>query len=141
MMKDKRGVHMKVQELCDCFATADPLKEMSVLQKDEDQEEAALKWIALAVLHGINANAEKITLSRPKDGKVRVTAEYRQAELPGPGPEIGGRIMEAVRQMTDLEGEKGKSPLVVGVRDGSVEMEVKLKSKEGGESITLKFPK
>ena len=42
-MKDKHSLHLKVQELCDCFATADPLKEMSLLEKDDDRTEAALK--------------------------------------------------------------------------------------------------
>jgi hypothetical protein len=39
-----------------------------------------------------------------------------------------------------LEGEKGKTPLAVGIRDGNIEMNVKLKEEEGGESVTLKFP-
>jgi hypothetical protein len=49
-MKEKRNVHLKVQELCDCYATNDPLKEMSVVQNGSDKEEAALKWLALAAL-------------------------------------------------------------------------------------------
>jgi hypothetical protein len=139
-MKDKHSLHLKVQELCDCFATTDPLKEMSVLEKDEDKDEAALKWLALAILHGINANAKKISISRSRDGKVKVMSEYRKVDLPNPGSEIGGKIIEAVRGITHLEGEKGKTPLAVGIRDGSIEMNVKLKKEEGGESVTLKFP-
>ena len=54
-MKDKHSLHLKVQELCDCFATTDPLKEMSLLEKDAEGSGAALKWLALAILHGINA--------------------------------------------------------------------------------------
>ena len=139
-MKDKHSSHLKVQELCDCFATTDPLKEMSVLEKDEDKDEAALKWLALAILHGINANAKKISILRSRDGKVKVMSEYRKVDLPNPGSEIGGKIIEAVRGITHLEGEKGKTPLAVGIRDGSIEMNVKLKKEEGGESVTLKFP-
>jgi hypothetical protein len=37
-MKEKRNLHLKVQELCDCYATTDPLKEMSDLGKDKDRE-------------------------------------------------------------------------------------------------------
>ena len=37
-MKDKRSLHLKVQELCDCFATTDPLKEMSILGKEPVSE-------------------------------------------------------------------------------------------------------
>ena len=71
-MKDKRSLHLKVLELCDCYATTDYLKEMSVLPGQADQEEGALKWVALAVLHGVNANAKKITMSKGKDGKIEV---------------------------------------------------------------------
>jgi hypothetical protein len=30
-MKDKQTMHLKVQELCDCYATTDPLQELSSL--------------------------------------------------------------------------------------------------------------
>jgi hypothetical protein len=56
-MKEKRNVHLKVQELCDCYATNDPLKEMSVVKNGSDKEEAALKWLALASLHGNRSSA------------------------------------------------------------------------------------
>jgi len=139
-MKDKRSLHFKVQEHCDCYATTDPLKEMSVLQTDDDKNEAALKWIALAILHGINANAKKISISRSNDGEMKVAAEYRKLDLPNPGSEIGEKVIEAFREITYLEGDKGKTPLAVGVRDGSIEMNVKLKKEKNGESVTLKFP-
>jgi hypothetical protein len=139
-MKDKQSLHLKVQELADCFATTDPLKEMSTLARDADMEEAALKWLALATLHGINSNAEKISLTKRNDGTVTVTAEYRRTELPSPGPQIGEKILGAARGITHLEGDKGKTPLALGVRDGNVELDVKLKRSEKGETLTLKFP-
>ncbi|MBW1724728.1 MAG: hypothetical protein JRD87_10540 [Deltaproteobacteria bacterium] len=42
-MKDSGSLHLKVQEQCDCFATTDLLKEMSVVKDDADTKEAALK--------------------------------------------------------------------------------------------------
>jgi hypothetical protein len=139
-VKDKRSLHLKVQELVDCYATTDLLKEMSELERDEDKDEAALKWLALATLHGITANAKKISIRQSKEGKVQVQAEYRKSELPSPGMPIGGNIIEAVRAITHLEGDKGKTPLAIGVRDGSIEITVNLKREEDGESVTLKFP-
>jgi hypothetical protein len=56
-MKDTESVHKKVQEMCDCYATTDPLREMSILKNDADKEEAAVKWLALVALHGVNNNA------------------------------------------------------------------------------------
>ncbi len=139
-MKEKRNVHLKVQELCDCYATNDPLKEMSVVKNDGDKEEAAVKWLALAALHGINNNAKKVTITRSSDGEVRVTAKYRESELPAPGSDVGSKIMEAVREITHIEGQKGKTPLALGIRNDSIELQVKLKEKEGREKVTIKFP-
>jgi hypothetical protein len=139
-MKEKRNVHLKIQELCDCYATNDPLKEMSVVKNDSDKDEAAFKWLALASLHGVNNNAQEVTISRAKDGEVRVTAKYRESELPSPGSEVGARIMEAVREVTHIDGDKGKSPLSLGIRNDSIELQVEIKKKDDREKVTLKFP-
>jgi hypothetical protein len=139
-MKEKRNVHLKVQELCDCYATNDPLKEMSVIKNDADKEEAALKWLALAALHGVNDNAEEVTITRSSDGKVQVVAKYRESELPSPGSEVGAGIIKAIREITHIEGQKGKTPLALGIRNDSVELKVKMKEKEGREEVTIKFP-
>ncbi len=139
-MRDKENVHVKVQEMIDCYATTDPLEEMSRISSDEDLEEAAEKWLALATLHGINNKAKKITVLRTPEGDVSVRAEYRYKDLPSPGPAVGANILQAVRAMTHIEGDKGKMPLIMGVRKDSVEIDVKLKQKESGELVSLKFP-
>jgi hypothetical protein len=139
-MKEKRSIHLKVQELCDCYATNDPLKEMSEIKGDGDQDEAAAKWLALAALHGVNDNAKEVTIRRSSDGNIKVTAKYRESELPSPGSEIGGKIMSAVREITHIEGGKGKSPLALGIREDSIELKIKMKSKEKEERVTIIFP-
>jgi len=139
-MKEKRNVHLKVQELCDCYATNDPLKEMSSVKNEGDKDEAALKWLALTALHGVNGNAEKITITHSKDGEISVTAKYRESELPSPGSEVGTKILEAVREITHIEGDTGKTPLALGIRNDSIEIQVKINSEEGKEKVTLKFP-
>ncbi len=139
-MKEKRNIHLKVQEMCDCYATTDPLKEMSEITSESDQEEAAEKWLALAALHGVNNNAKEISISRSKDGKIKVTAKYRESELPSPGSAIGERIMNAVREITHIDSGKGKSPLALGIREDSIELKIKMKSKDTGEQVTLTFP-
>ena len=107
-MKDMTTLHLQVQDLCNCYAQTDPLKEMSLLKKDADKEEAALKWIALAVLHGVNMGAKQISISKAADGTVKVIAEYRDAELPSPGSDIGKKAIKALRGITHIEGEKGR---------------------------------
>ena len=139
-MKEKRNLHLKVQELCDCYATTDPLKEMSTLGQDKDKEEAALKWLALAALHGVNHNAEEITIRRDSKGQVKVVAKYRETELPSPGADVGQKIMSAVREITHIEGEKGKTVLALGMRNDSLELKVKIKVKDAQEKVEIEFP-
>lgn len=139
-MKDKRSTHLKVQEHADCFATTNPLEEMAAIRKDSDTEDAALRWLALAVLNGVNANAEKITVVRTGEGGVTVTAKYSKTAIPSPGPEIGEKIFQAVREITHLEGEKGKTQLALGIRDSSLEIQVKVKRDGENEKLTLTFP-
>jgi hypothetical protein len=139
-MKEKRNYHLKVQELCDCYATTDPLQEMSRLPSDQDKEEGALKWLALTALHGINNNASKITIRKAPGEAVKVTAEYRRTELPSPGDAVGERIFDTLREITHIDEAKGKTLLALGLRDSSVDLRIKVKSKEGREKISIKFP-
>jgi hypothetical protein len=129
-----------VQELCDCFATTDPLKEMSALKGDADIDEAALKWVALAALHGINANAKKISIVKSKEGTVTVSATYRRSELPSPRIEVGEKIVQALREITHLEGDKGKTPLSLGIRESSIDLNIKIETTDDGDKATIKFP-
>lgn len=140
-MQDKSSVQQKVQALCDCFAETDPLAEMASVTQETDKEEAALKWLALAFLHGIDQNADEIKLQRSADDRMKATIEYRKRELPLSEDAIGREVMQALRQMTHIEGEKAKVCLSVGIRDSSVEIVVKVKQEDGGEKITLEFPK
>jgi len=140
-MKDKRSLHLKVLELCDCYATTDYLKEMSTLPREVDKEEGALKWVALSVLHGVNANAKKIALSKGKDGQIKVVAKYRKSELPSPGSEVGEKVLNVMREITHIEGEGGKIPLALAIRESNFEVTVKVEQDEEGETLTIAFPK
>ncbi|MGB5159095.1 hypothetical protein [Desulfobacterium sp. N47] len=111
-MKDSQNLHLKVQELCDCYATNDPLKELSDLARDTDKQEAALKWLALAALHGINDSAEKITLTRAKNGEIKVIANYKKSELPSPGKPIGEIILDTMQK--DYSHGPGRNTFVFG---------------------------
>jgi hypothetical protein len=139
-MKDTENLHKKVQEHCDCFATTDYLSEMSKVKTDADKDEAALKWLALAALHGVNSGAEEVTIYKNKDGQVKVIAEYKDAELPSPGNEVADKIFETVRKITHIEDKKGKTELALGIRDSSISLKVKVKQSGDGDKITFKFP-
>jgi hypothetical protein len=137
-MRDKQSLHLKLQELCDCYATTDPLKEMSDTPGDDDLQEAALKWLALAILHGINDNAEKISFVRPGNRKVKVFAEYRKSELPSPGEETGRVVLDTVRKIAHME--EGDIPLALGIGGESIELQLKIRKDSSGESVILEFP-
>ena len=139
-MKDKETRHKKVQEMIDCYATSDPLKEMSEIQQEDDLSEAAVKWLAVASLHGINMNASEIRITKSSNGEIKVVAEYRQAELPSPGFPVGDRIIQVIRDITHLQGRGGESMLSLGVRDGSIDVKVIVREEVDGESAVLLFP-
>lgn len=138
-MKDAASLHLKVQELCDCFAANDPLKEMSEIPRSSD-EEKGLKWIALAVLHGINANAAKISITSSTDGNVKVTAEYRQAELPSPGPVTGKEIIQAIRDISHFDQGNGETTLAFGIRNNSMDLQVTSRQEGNKDTVTIAFP-
>jgi hypothetical protein len=139
-MKDTGSLHLKVQEHCDCFATTDPLSEMSRVKNDTDKEDAAIKWLALAALHGVNNGAEKIVLQKEKDGTATVTVKYKKAELPSPGTAVAEKIFEAVRAITHIEKDEGKSQLALGIRDSSIDLKVEIEKEDDGDCLEIKFP-
>jgi hypothetical protein len=139
IMKVSENLHQKVQEHCDCFATTDYLSEMAKVKTDGDKDDAALKWLALAALHGVNSNAEEVTISKDKDGNVKVVAEYKDTELPSPGKEVADKIFEAVRSITHIEDKKGKTDFALGIRDSSINMKIKVKHSDDGDKVTFKF--
>jgi len=138
-MKDSSSLHQKVQDLCNCFSNTDPLREMSNVPRDGDVDEAALKWLALAALHGVNNNAKKISFEQADNGDVKVTAEYNKTELPSPGADVGKKVFEAVKEITHIDNTKGKTRLALGLLDSSLELDVKVKDKPNSKKISLKF--
>lgn len=139
-MQDKRNLQKKMQEQIDCFAGTDYLTQLGAVKNEPDKEQAPLKWLALAILYGINENAKKIKIEKNEDGSNRLIAEFRDFDLPSPGDDVVDLIFEDLRQMTHIDADKGKILLSVGVRDSSIELEAKLKREDGKEKIVLKFP-
>ena len=139
-MKDASNLHQKVQNLCDCFTANDPLKEMSEIKTESDHDEAAQKWLALAVLHGINSNAETISISTTKSGDAQVIAKYRTSELPSPGAPIAEKVISTVRAITHIEDVSGESPLAFGIQNNSMDLKITSTHEGGREKITITFP-
>lgn len=104
----QRNLHLKVQQIAQCYSGRDPLPAMSQLAGEADAQEAAIKWLAFAVLHAMGAGARKIKLSLDHEGQAVVTAEYRPASLPSPGPKVAGLVLEGVQGKPALDGAKAQ---------------------------------
>lgn len=139
-MRESSNLHQKVQAMCDCYATNDPLKEMSKMQHEANPEEAAIKWIALAILHGINDNAEEISIQQTKTGGVQVIAEYRKAELPSPDRNISEKILQTMKDIIHVDSSQGDSSLAFGFRNGSLDLQIRTREEGGDNKVTIKFP-
>ena len=139
-MRDSSSLHQKVQEMCDCFAASDPLKEMSRIGSETEAEEAAVKWIAMAVLHGINSNAEEISIEQSANGTVKVIAEYRKAELPPVPGNVGDAIIRGIKDIIHADSSQSDSVLAFGFRNNSMELRVKVREESGNRKATLYFP-
>ena len=142
-LKDARNLHTRLQEMCDCYMDTDYGKELKKMASGigEDLEEEALKYLALSILFTITNSGKKLSIKRKKrKQKVTVKAQEKMA-LPSPAPEITEKIFEIMRSITHLEGEKGKEPFSLGLRDSRVELEITLKKKDDEESLKFSFPK
>lgn len=139
-MRESSSLHQKVQEMCDCYATNDPLKEMSRLEHESDVEEAAIKWVALAILHGINNNAEEISIEQSQTGSVKVIAEYRKAELPPPSTPISEKIIGDLKEIIHADSSQSDSILAFGFRNNSMDLRVRVREESGNKKVTLTFP-
>ncbi len=140
-MQDKRNLHKKMQEQIDCFLGTDYLEELKAVKDEPDKEQAPLKWLALAILYGINERVEKIKIEKKENGKIRLVAKSPDFELPSPGDDVVNSIFDDLRKITHIESDKGEILLSVGIRDSSIELKTKVKKEDGKEKIELKFPK
>ncbi len=142
MERISRNYHARLQEMCDCYMETDYRKEMEVMASESsvDLEEDALKYLALSILYATTEKAEKLSFKKKKgEPKVTVKAEEKM-ELPTPPGEIADKIFEIMRSVTHLEGEKGREPFSLGLRDGSMELGVKVEKEEDKESLKFSFP-
>jgi hypothetical protein len=142
MERISRNYHARLQEMCDCYMETDYRKEMEVMASESsvDLEEDALKYLALSILYATTEKAKKLSFKKKKgEPKVTVKAEEKM-ELPTPPGEIADKIFEIMRSITHLEGEKGREPFSMGLRDGRMELGVKVEKEEDKESLKFSFP-
>lgn len=147
MIKDDRNYHQRLQEFCDCYMETDPKKELKKAAKGisgdpgENQDELALKFLGLGIFYGASEKAKKISIQRSKDGKVLFTVESRgQYQLPQPSAQLADRIISIARSITHLEGDRGKEPVSLGLRNDRMDITFQFDRKGGEESFSILFP-
>ncbi|HSR13348.1 MAG TPA: hypothetical protein VLS90_18020 [Thermodesulfobacteriota bacterium] len=146
-MKDERNYHQRLQEFCDCFLETDFRKELEKAGRGMygdpggDPDELALKFLGVALLYGANEEAAKISLERKPGGEVLFSMEGREkVSIAPPGREVANRVFAIARSIAHIEGDEGKLPLSLGLRNDRLEIGMEFDRKKGGESLTLVFP-
>ena len=139
----ERNVHLKLQEMCDCYMETDFWKQMQGMTgaATGELEENSLKYLSLAIMYTITEKAKKLTLEK-KGEKVTVQVKSGDEEihLPAPSREQFDEIILIIRAILHIEEDKGKMILALGLRSGDLELEVKIKRKPDKENIKFKFP-
>lgn len=147
-MKDERNYHQRLQEFCDCYLETDPKTELEKASKGVsgdpggDLDELALKFLGLGIFYGASEKAKKISIQRSKDGKVLFTVDARgKYQLPPPGPKVAERIISIARSITHIDGDQGKEPVSMGLRNDRIDIIFQFNRKGAEESLSILFPK
>ena len=138
------NLHLKLQEMCDCYLETDFTRQLNAMVKgtSKDLEEDAIKYLALAIMHGVSDRARTLKLKKKKDGAIKavLTIEDEKVSLPSPSPALFDRIIGVIRAILHFEEGGGSMPLALGLRNSNLELMVKLKEKEGDTSLKLAYP-
>lgn len=138
------GLHLKLQEMCECYLETDFTRQLNAMVKggSQDLEEDAVKYLALAIMYGVSDRARTLKLKKKKDGSIKagLTIDDKKASLPAPPPDLFDRIVEVIGSILHFEKGGGTMPLSLGLRNSDIELMVKLKEKEGETSLKISFP-
>jgi len=138
-----RTTHLKLLEMCDCYLETDFSKQLKamVLSKSTDVMEDGFKYLALALLQATTEKAKKLSFKKYNNSiTVAVKAAGREIELPSPSRELMDAIITILRDIIHLEEDKGKSPLILGLKNGHLDLSIKVTRDKKEERLTIKFP-
>ena len=148
-MKDSRNLHIKLQEYADCFAESDPAWELKEINRKGvggdvtgDTAEAALKYLSLAILSGIEEGSRNIFFTRNGElnGACYMSGD-KEARLPGLPSGMVKEIIGILRCITGLETDNGISRLVYGIRKDQIEIDVGVTRSGSQETLSLTLPR
>ncbi|MFP3983054.1 MAG: hypothetical protein ACLFV2_05105 [Desulfurivibrionaceae bacterium] len=138
------NLHLKLQEMCDCYLDTsyeEELNSAADITEGEEPEESAVKYLALAIMYGITEKAHSLKLKKKRNGQLKAVLNAEQKiYLPPPSKELFDRVKGVVSSILHFEEGGGELPLSLGLRTGQVNLNVKLKEEEDKASLKLKFP-
>ena len=149
MMKDSKSLHLKLQEYADCFSESEAARELAEISKKGvggditgDLTEVAMKYLASAILRGIEEGAQKLQITRegPVEGECRLLGK-KEIILPSPPAGLAQAMISIVRCITDLEADVGESRLAYGVRNDRLDIDVSVHKAGEKESLGLSLAK
>jgi len=138
-----RTPHLKLQEMCDCYLETNFAKQLTAMvsSKSTDFMEDGFKYLALALLQATTEKAEKLSFEKYNNSIiVTLRSSARKIELPSPSLEIMDAITGIMRDIIHLEEDKGKSPLILGLKNSQLDLLVRVKKDKKKESLTFNFP-
>ena len=139
-----RTTHLKLLEMCDCFLETDFSKQLTAMESvsSTDELEDGFKYLALALLQATTERAKKLSFKKYNNStSVTIKVAGRQIELPPPSAELMDTMTTIIRDITHLEGDRGKSSLILGLKNGELDLLVKVKRDNKEERLTINFPK
>ena len=137
------NLHLKLQEMCDCYLDTDFASELARMASGpgRDPEDNAVKYLALAIMYGITEKSRRLKLKRESDGTIKVSlAGEEQIDLPTPAAELFDGMIQTVRSIFHFDEAGGELPLALGLRTGGIDLKIKLKEREGKSSLKIYFP-
>jgi hypothetical protein len=144
-MRDSNSLHLKLQEYADCFSESNAGSELEEISRKGaggdrtgDLTEVALKYLATAILVGIEREAQKLQITRKgaMEGECRLLGD-KEVLLPKPPTGLAQAMIGIVRCITGLEADTGESKLSYGVRNDRLDIDVTVHKAGDRESLGL----
>jgi ribosomal protein L23 len=137
------NLHLQLIEMCECYLETDfkaQLQRVAIAAAD-DLDENSIKYLALALMYAITEKAQKLSFKKKK-GKLTVTikADGEKTSVPAPAEEVFDKIVAIVRTILHLEEDIVSMPLALGLRNGQVDIQVKVERKADREALRFAFP-
>ena len=137
------NLHLKLIEMCDCYLETDFKGQVQRLAASpgDDVDEESVKYLALAIMYALTERARKLVFKRKKDQlTVLLKVDGDKISLKAPSVEIFNRIIAIIRTILHLEEDKASMPLSLGLRNGQIDVQVKVERGDKKESLKLTFP-